>query len=227
VGGGDRCPGQSIHALAPLCAPAAHAQKKTFIAREQDAAERAAYRAEIAQLEPTTLIFLDETSTSLRLTPVRGRAPRGERLVDRVPRGKWESVTYLASFSLNGIGPSVLLPGALDRAALEIFVAEQLVPHLRPGQTVVWDNLSVHKSAGAKTLIETAAAHLRFLPRYSPDYNPIEQAFSKLKTHLRRRRPRSFDELVAATAEAIDRITPHDALGFFIAAGIPAKRHIL
>jgi transposase len=136
-------------------------------------------------------------------------------------------VTYLASFSLEGIGPSVLLPGTLDRVALNVFVAEQLVPRLVPGHTVIWDNLSVHKSAQAKALIEAAGGHLRFLPRYSPDCNPIEQAFAKLKTHLRRRRPRSFDELVDATAEAIDRITPRDAIGFFTAVGIPPKCHFL
>ncbi len=192
-----------------------------MIAREQDAAERAAFRAEIAQIDPATLIFVDETATSLRLTPRRGRSPRGERLVDRVPRGRWESVTYLASFSLAGVGPSVLLPGALDRQALDVFVAEQLAPRLAPGQTVIWDNLSVHKSAQARALIEDAGCRLRFLPRYSPDCNPIEQAFAKLKTDLRRQRPRTFNELVDATGAAIDRLTPRDAAGFFTAAGYP------
>jgi transposase len=163
----------------------------------------------------------------LRLTPLRGWAPRGERLVERVPRGRWESVTYLASFSLTGMGPSVLLPGALDRAAFEVFVAEQLAPRLVPGQTVIWDNLSVHKSARARQLIEAAGCQVRFLPRYSPDCNPIEQAFSKLKTHLRQRRPRSFEALVAATAAAIDHLTPRDAAGFFTAAGLSPNRHYL
>ncbi len=173
--------------------------------------------------DPATLVFLDETSASLRLTPLRGRAPRGVRLVERVPRGRWQSVTYLASLSLAGIGPSVLLPGALDRAALDVFVAEHLIPALQPGQTVVWDNLSVHKSARAQRLIEAAGCRLRFLPRYSPDSNPIEQAFAKLKTDLRRQRPRSFDEMVDATGAAIARITSHDAAGFFTAAGYPAR----
>lgn len=163
----------------------------------------------------------------MRLTPLHGWAPRGARLVDRVPRGSWESVTYLASFSLAGMGPSVLLPGALDQAALEAFVAQQLVPHLIPGQTVIWDNLSVHKSVRARALIEAADCHLQFLPRYSPDCNPIEQAFAKLKAHLRRRRPRSFAMLVEATAEAIDRITLSDAAGFFTAAGLLPERHKL
>ena len=221
MGSGDGNPGQPRDALAPLPTAAPDAQKKSLIAREQHAEARAAYQAEIIQHDPATLIFLDETSVSRRLTPVRGRCPRVERLVERVPRGRWESVTYLATLSLAGIGPSVLLPGALDRRALEVFVAEQLAPALTPGQTVIWDNLSVHKSARAQTLIEAAGCRLRFLPTYSPDFNPIEQAFSALKTRLRRQRPRSFDELVDATAAAIDQLTPQHATNFFTAAGLP------
>lgn len=136
-------------------------------------------------------------------------------------------MTYLASFSLTGIGSSVLLPGALDRPALHAFLDQHLVPTLVPGQTVVWDNLSVHKSAAAKTAIEAANCRLLFLPRYSPDFNPIEQAFSKLKTHLRRCRARTFDTLLDATAEGIDRITAHDAHGFFTAAGLQPIGHNL
>jgi transposase len=221
VGGGDRNPRQSLHALAPLPTVAPDAQKKSLIAREQQADARAAYQAEIIQHDPATLVFLDETNLSLRLTPLRGRCPRGERLVERVPRGRWESVTYLATISLAGIGPSVLLPGALDRRALEVFVAEQLAPALTPGQTVIWDNLAVHKSARAQALIEAAGCRLRFLPTYSPDFNPIEQAFSQLKSRLRRRRPRAFDDLVAATAAAIDQLTPQHAANFFAEAGLP------
>jgi hypothetical protein len=157
------------------------------------------------------------------LTPLRGRALRGQRLRERVPRGKWENVTYLACFSLAGVGASVLLPGALDRAALDVFVADHLAPTLVPGQTVIWDNLSVHKSAAARAVIEAAGCRLRFLPRYSPDFNPIEQAFAKLKTGLRRARPRTFDEMVAATGTVIAQITPRDAAGFFTAAGYPVR----
>ncbi len=214
---------QLLHALPTLRHAPEHTQKKTLIARAQDAAERAAYRAELAEADPAQLVFLDETGASLRLTPLRGRTPRGQRLCERVPRGKWESVTDLACFSLAGVGASVLLPGALDRAALDVFVAEQLAPTLVPGQTVIWDNLSVHKSATARAVIEAAGGRLRFLPRYSPDFTPIEQAFSKLKTGLRRARPRTFEEVVAATGEVIAQITPRDAAGFFIAAGYPVQ----
>jgi len=188
---------------------------------------RAVWRAEVADVDPAALVFVDETAASLRLVPLRGWAPRGDRLVDREPRGRWESVTYLASFSLAGIGPSVLLPGALDRPALDRFVAQELAPRLVPGQVVVWDNLSVHKSARSRALIEAAGCRLRFLPTYSPDFNPIEQAFAKLKTHPRRRRPRAFPALVAATAEAIARITPADAAGFSTDAGFPPAGHKL
>jgi len=178
-------------------------------------------------VDPAALVFVDETATSLRLAPLRGRAPRGTRLVEREPLGRWENVTYLASFSLAGIGPSVLLPGALDRRALDRFVAQELAPRLVPGQVVVWDNLSVHKSARSRALIEAAGCRLRFLPTYSPDFNPIEQAFAKLKGHLRRRPPRAFEALVVATAEGIARVTPADAAGFFAAAGFPPTGHKL
>lgn len=161
------------------------------------------------------------------MTPLRGRAQRGERLVDRVPRGRWESVTYLASFTLQGIGPSVLLPGAVDRLAFHAFIDQQLVPTLVPGQSVIWDNLSVHKSAYARDAIEAAQCRLLFLPRYSPDYNPIEQAFSKLKQTLRRERARTYEHLLTATAAAIDQITRHDAHGSFTAAGLHPSGHNL
>jgi len=227
VGGRHRGGRQPLNPVAAASPVARHAEKKTLIARERDDAARAVWRAEVAAIDPAALVFVDETATSLRLAPLRGRAPRGDRLVERTPRGRWASGTYLASFSLVGIGPSVLLPGALDRLALDRFVAQELAPRLVPGQVVVWDNLSVHKSVRSRALIEAAGCRLRFLPTYSPDFNPIEQAFAKLKTHLRRRRPRAFPALVAATAEAIEQITPADAAGFFTAAGFPPTGHKL
>ncbi len=100
-------------------------------------------------MDPSRVIVLDETSTPTTLTPRRARAPRGERAVGRVPRGRWQTVTLLATLTLDGMGPALQFPGALDRAIFETFVAEFLVPHLQPGQIVSWDNLSVHKSARA------------------------------------------------------------------------------
>lgn len=173
----------------------------------------------MADLDHRTLVFLDETSTPTTLTPLRARAPRGQRAVGRVPRGRWQSVTLFATLTPAGMGAAMLLDGAADQLAFEAFVAEQLVPSLAPGQTVVLDNLSVHKSARARAAIEAAGCALRFLPTYSPDFNPIEHAFAKIKQRLRRAEARSFAALRAAAGPALDAVTPADARAFFHAAG--------
>ena len=178
-------------------------------------------------LDPTAFVFLDETSTPLTLTPRRARAPRGQRAVGRIPRGRWQAVTLVATVTLDGLGPAVQFPGALDRDAFETFVAQLVVPCLRPGQLVIWDNLNVHKSARARALIETAGCRVLPLPRYSPDYNPIELVFAKLKTALRRAEARTFDAVVAATGAAFAAITAADVRSFFTAAGYPLPGHHL
>ena len=190
-----------------------------MIAREQDPAERAAFQATIAALDPTQVVVLDETSPPTTLTPRRARAPRGERAVGRVPRGRWATVTLLATMTLAGMGEAVQFPGARDRDVFAPFIEEWLVPTLRPGQTVSWDNLSVHQSARARQAIEAAGCQLLPIPRSSPDGHPIEQAFSKLKPALRRAEARTFDALVTATGEAFTTMTPDDARSFFTAAG--------
>lgn len=196
-----------------------HAQKKTLIAREQDAAARAAWRADLATLDPAQLIFLDETSTPTNLTPRFARARRGQRAVGCVPHGRWRAVTLLASLTPDGFGPGLQFPGALDRPTFDAFVERILVPALRPGQTVVLDNLSVHKSATARRLIEAAGGQLLFLPTYSPDFNPIEQAFAKLKQRLRKAEARTLEAIFAATHAAYPAITPSDARSFYRDAG--------
>lgn len=125
----------------------------------------------------------------------------------------------VATLSLSGLGPAVQLPGALDRAAFDTYIAELLVPTLRPGQVVLWDNLNVPKSARARHLIEAAGCRVLPLPRYSPDYNPIELVFAKLKTALRRAQARTFETIVTATGAALATITVADARSFFTAAG--------
>lgn len=137
----------------------------------------------------------------------------------RVPRGRWHAITLVATLTPSGMGPSVVLDGALDRDAFDAYVAQVLIPALRPGQTVVLDNLSVHKSAQARLLIETAGCQLRFLPTYSPDLNPIEQAFAKLKQRLRRAQARSVDAVVDAIGEAYPTITAQDCHAFYRNAG--------
>ena len=133
----------------------------------------------MATVDPDALVFLDETSTPTTLTPLRARAPRGQRAVGRVPRGRREAISSLATLTATGIGESLLVRGAVDRCVFDAFVEQVLVPSLHPGHIVVLDNLSVHKSARAKALIEAAGCQVVFLPTYSPDFNPIEQAFAK------------------------------------------------
>lgn len=173
----------------------------------------------MTDLDPAHFVFLDETSTPLTLTPRRARAPRGQRAVGQVPRRRWEAVTLVATLTLAGLGPAMQLPGALDRDAFETFVVEGLVPTLRPGQIVLWNNLNVHKSARARQLIEAVGCRVLPLPRYSPDCNPIELAFAKLKAHLRRVGARTFATVVHATGAAFATITPTEARNCFTAAG--------
>jgi transposase len=141
-----------------------------------------------------------------------------------VPRRRWQSVSFLAALSPAGMIAGVAIPGAVDGEVLTTYLREALLPALAPGQVVVWDNLNVHKSARARRLIERAGHELCFLPRYSPDYNPIEPGFSKLKTGVRRAEPRSFEALIEALDVGMTAITPDDAAGFFAHAGIPLAR---
>ena len=198
LGGRARRRRQRGHHVAGADAARAAAQKKSLIATERDEASRQAWRAALAAIAPQRFVFLDETATPTTLTRLRARAPRGERAIGRVPHKHWHSITLLASLSTRGRGAAMVLDGALARESFDAFVEQLLLPTLAPGQIVVLDNLPVHKSARARALIEGAGCPVLFLPAYSPDFNPIEQAFAKLKqtparggrTDLRRRRRR-------------------------------------
>ena len=173
----------------------------------------------MAAVDPGRLIFLDETNTPTTLTPLRARSARGQRVVGRVPRGRWEAVTLVATLTATGFGPGLQLEGALDRDAFDVFVTEALVPTLKPGDVVVLDNLSVHKSTRAREAIEVVGARLVFLPPYSPDFNPIEQAIAKLKQGLRDINARTVATVMAATRELYPRLTATDARGYYQHAG--------
>ncbi len=173
----------------------------------------------MATVDPGTLIFLDETHTPTTLTPLHARSRRGTRALGHVPRGRWRTVTLLATLTPTGLGPGLQLDGPIDRPSFETFVSQVLVPTLRPGQSVILDNLSVHKSATARALIEAAGCQLVFLPTYSPDFNPIEQAFAKLKQVLRQAEARTVEAIMAATQAAYPRITPTDVRSFYRDAG--------
>ena len=167
------------------------------------------------EIDPGQLVFVDETGNNITLTPRYGRAPRGQRCVGQVPRNWGKNTTLMAALTLGGIQTAAVIEGAMDRLVFDCFVEQFLVPSLRPGQVVVWDNLSVHKSARARKLIEAAACRVLFLPPYSPDFNPIELAFSKLKTAVRRAKQRTVPGLWEAIGSGLNQITARDARGWF------------
>lgn len=147
------------------------------------------------------------------------RAPRGERAIGRAPRNHGPNVTLFAALTPQGMGPVLAMQGGADGEAFGRYVRELLAPSLRPGQVVILDQLNVHKGAAIREAIEAVGCRLLLLPAYSPDYNPIEQAFAKVKAHLRAAAARTFDALVAAIGTALDTISAADARGFFAGCG--------
>ena len=172
-----------------------------------------------AGFDPRKLVFIDETWAKTNMTRLRGRAPVGERLVAAVPHGHWKTTTLVAALGHHGMRCSMTLDGAVNRDAFEAFVKKVLVPSLSPGDVVVMDNLSSHKGPHVRQMIEAAGASLLFLPAYSPDLNPIEMAFSKLKQLLRSAGHRTLNALWADVQRMLDLITPDDARGFFTHCG--------
>jgi transposase len=193
--------------------------KKVLFAAERDETVRATWWDEIQTLAPADLVFVDESGTNLAMTPRYGRAPRGQRVVGTAPRNHGPNTTLLAAMSPAGIAAAMTVEGAMDRDAFEVFVAQVLVPSLLPGQTVIWDNLSVHKSVTAHQLIEAVGCQVRYLPPYSPDFAPIEHAFSKLKSFLRRTHARTRAALDDAITAGLATITAADARGWFAHGG--------
>ena len=166
-------------------------------------------------MDPRRLIFIDETWAKTNMTRLRGRAPKGERLIGKVPHGHWKTSTLIAALGLSGVRCSAVLDGAVNAAAFEAFVQQVLVPGLRPGDTVILDNLSSHKRARTRELIEAAGARLEFLPPYSPDLNPIEMVFAKIKQALRSLGCRTREVLWDSIQPVLDAVTPSDAAHCF------------
>lgn len=173
------------------------------------------------------MVFVDESGTNLAMTPRYGRAPRGERVVGRAPRNHGPNTTLVAALSLDGITAAMTVEGAMDRLAFDVFVERILGPSLRPGQVVVWDNLSVHTSAAAQRVIAAAGCQLLWLPPYSPDFAPIEQAFSTVKAALRRAGARTRAALDDAITAALTTISATDACGWFTHCGYPIPARLV
>lgn len=161
------------------------------------------------------LIFIDETWTKTNMTRLRGRAPRGERLIDKTPHGHWKTTTLIAALDLEGMRCSTVVDGAVNGDVFEAFVEQVLVPGLRPGDVVIMDNLSSHKRQRIREMIEKVGARLVFLPAYSPDLNPIELVFAKVKQLLRSLACRTRDALWKAMQSVLNQVTPSDAANCF------------
>jgi transposase len=213
--------------VAPDSSTGLDPKKRTVVAAEADAAERAAWWATTTALNPAEVIFIDESGTNVTAHPRYSWAPRGRRAQASVPRNYDENTTLVAALSPGGIQAALSFPGALNSEAFDVFLDQVLVPQLLPGQTVVMDNLSVHRRQRVRMRIEAAQAHLLYLPSYSPDFNPIELAFSKLKTFLRRAQARTQDALDTALSTGLALITPTDAQNWIRHCGYQLPRQPL
>jgi transposase len=205
-------------------------QKKTLAATERDEEKRSAFRKRLRGVDPKRLIFVDESSTNIALTPRYARAPKGERAHGKAPRNWGKNVTLISSITLKeGMGASMSIQGSSDTESFGLYMRNVLAPRLWPGQIVLMDNLSVHKGGWVRDLIEEKGCQLWLLPSYSPDFNPIEEAFSKVKNLIRRAKARTLEALFAATAGALEAVSEEDACGFFEACGykIPQEDHSL
>ena len=167
------------------------------------------------------LVFVDECGTHTSMSRLRARAPKGERAYGRVPRNRGKNTTLIASMTHEGMGPCMAVVGSTRKAVFEAYVERVLAPSLRPGQVVVMDNLGAHRSGRVRDLVEGRGCELLFLPAYSPDFSPIEEAFSKIKALLRKAKARDRGALVEAIGRALWAVTPGDAVGFFGHCGYP------
>ena len=171
------------------------------------------------EFDPERLVFIDETGASTKMARLRGRSLRGERCRAPVPHGHWKTTTFVGALRLEGMTAPMVLDGAMNGPAFVAYVEQVLVPTLKPGDIVVMDNLPAHKLAPVRDAIHAAGAELHFLPPYSPDFNPIEMAFSKLKAFLKKVAARTKEALWEAIRQGIDAITSAECENFFAATG--------
>jgi transposase len=205
--------------------PGLDAEHQTLAASERDEEARAAWRASAAQLDPEQLVFVDESGTPIALTRRYGWAPHDHRATGAVPRNHGKTTPLVAALTSDGVHTPWLIEGALDSETFDWDIRTQLAPTLRPGQVVGVAKLSAHKADRIRAVIEARGCQLLYLPPYSPDFTPIEQAFSKLKAILRGLGTRTKEALQEAVGLAIEAIPPHDAAAWCAHAGyeLPAQ----
>ena len=171
------------------------------------------------RLDPRRLVFVDETWAKTNMTPIRGWAPRGQKLIARAPFGKWRTLTFLAALRHDRIDAPCVLDGPINGLSFTAWVEQFLVPTLTPGDIVIMDNLGSHKGQAVRTAIRSAGAHLLFLPPYSPDLNPIEQVFAKLKLLMRKAAERSLDATWQRIGTLLDAFPPHECASYLRNSG--------
>lgn len=202
-------------------------KKKSLHATERDRPDvqkkRRSFTRKIHRIEAKRLIFLDETGVTTAMAPAYARSPRGQRAYGSVP-AVWETVTLLTALRLDGVHSPLVFPGSTDTEVFRTYVDQMLVPELRPGDVVVFDNLKPHLAAGIEESISAKKAEVLRLPPYSPDYSPIEEMFSKVKQLLRRSAARTRGRLYQVIGEALRQVTPEDILGWFQHSGLCAVR---
>jgi transposase len=193
-------------------------KKKTRFADERDSPrvqkQRRAFCEEMATVDANNVVFIDETGATTAMSRTYGRAPAGDRVQATAP-GAWKNVTLISGMRRSGVIAPIALPGTTDRLVFDTYVKQALVPELRPGDVVVWDNLAAHDSASAKAAIEAVGARVMPLPAYSPDLTPIEEMFSKVKEGLRSIAARTVEGVIGAMGKVLNQITPADILGWF------------
>lgn len=170
-------------------------------------------------LDPAKLVFIDETGLNTKMARLRGRSLKGERCRAAIPHGHWKTTTFTGALRLTGMTAPMVLDSAMNGDAFRAYVEQVLAPTLCPGDVVIMDNLPAHKAAGIRETIEAVGAKLRYLPPYSPDFNPIENAFSKLKAFLRARAERTIDALWDAVGEIVTLFSPSECANYFAACG--------
>jgi transposase len=215
--------GRDRHALALLRSPQDHAQKKSGHAIEQDRPDvlrrRHAWFDSQLDLEPERLVFIDETWPATNMTRSHSRCPKGERLRMGFPHGHRKTTTFVAGLRMTGMIAPKVLDGPINGDWFEAYVTQVFVPELRPGGIVIMDNLSSHKRASIRELIEAAGASLRYLPPYSPDFYPIEKAFARLKAMLRKAAERTVTGLWDRIGQLVDLFKPDECAHYFSSCG--------
>jgi len=183
------------------------------------ARKRARWRRHQGRLDPRRLVFIDETWAKTNMTRTHGRCARGQRLVDRVPHGHWKTMTFLAALRWDRIDAPFVLDGPINGEWFRAYVEQVLVPTLQPGDVVILDNLGSHRGKTIRRAIRDAGAHLIFLPPYSPDLNPIEQVFAKLKTLLRKAAERTVEATWRRIGQLLDHFTPEECANYLVNSG--------